>query len=98
MLDAAALRLCKPGVFVVNVSRGPVIDESALYSALDSGQVQAAALDVFEEEPLPADSPLRDLPQCIFGTHNGSNTKEAVRRASLAALEKIETFLGGIQG
>ena len=93
MLDARALRACKRGVFVVNVSRGQLIDEHALVEALRSGQVRAAALEVFEDEPLPASSPLRDFPQCIFGTHNSSNTKEAVRRASIAALGRLKTFL-----
>ena len=93
MLDARALCACKRGVFVVNVSRGQLIDEHALVEALRSGQVRAAALEVFEDEPLPASSPLRDFPQCIFGTHNSSNTKEAVRRASIAALGRLKTLL-----
>ncbi|MFT4850032.1 MAG: D-3-phosphoglycerate dehydrogenase, partial [Sediminicola sp.] len=49
--------------------------------------------DVFEEEPLAADSPLRAMPQCIFGSHNGSNTKEGVRRATIEAMTKIAGFL-----
>jgi D-3-phosphoglycerate dehydrogenase len=84
---------CKPGVFIVNVSRGQVIDERALAESLESGHVKAAALEVFEEEPLPASSALRRFPQCVFGTHNSSNTSEAVRRASVAALERLTTFL-----
>ncbi len=93
MLDADALSSCRRGVFVVNVSRGPIIDESALAEALESGRVRGAALEVFEEEPLPALSPLRDFPQCVFGTHNGSNTEEAVRRASADALGNLRSFL-----
>jgi D-3-phosphoglycerate dehydrogenase len=83
----------KPGAKVINVARGPLIDEQALIAALQSGQVSAAALDVFEEEPLAADSPLRAMPQCIFGSHNGSNTKEGVRRATIEAMTKIAGFL-----
>ena len=94
MLDADVLAMTKPGVYVVNVARGPLIDECALVAALQSGQVGAAALDVFEQEPLPVDSPLRDMPQCIFGSHNGSNTRDAVRRASHEAMEKLFRFLG----
>src|SRR3546814_1248497 len=60
MLDAEVLARAKPGVLVVNVARGPLIDETALISALHAGRVSAAALDVFEEEPLPPDSRLRD--------------------------------------
>ena len=95
MLNAEVLARCKPGVFVVNVARGPLIDEAALAAALQSGQVKAAALDVFEVEPLPADSPLRDIPQCVFGSHNGSNTKDAVRRASHTAMKHLFGFLRG---
>ncbi|GAB3334307.1 phosphoglycerate dehydrogenase [Marilutibacter aestuarii] len=93
MLNAEVLASAKPGVQVVNVARGPLIDEQALIDALQSGHVAAAALDVFEVEPLPADSPLRAMPRCIFGSHNGSNTKDAVRRASQEAMDKLFGFL-----
>lgn len=93
MLNSATLSLCKDGVFVVNVARGPLIDEPALIDALKLGKVKAVALDVFEEEPLPRNSKLKDMPSCIFGTHNGSNTKEAVIRASYIAIERMYKFL-----
>ncbi len=93
MLNQQTLGMLKFGLKIINVARGPLIDESALIAALQSGQVSAAALDVFEVEPLPQDSALRGMPQCIFGSHNGSNTVEGVRRASLAALDKIAGFL-----
>lgn len=93
MLNADTLALLKPGAQVINVARGPLIDEVALIAALQSGHIAAAALDVFEVEPLPAESPLRAMPRCIFGSHNGSNTIEGVRRASHAALEKLAGFL-----
>lgn len=95
MLDAAVLANVKQGVRVVNVARGPLIDESALIAALRSERVAAAALDVFEFEPLPVDSPLRGFPQCIFGSHNGSNTRDAVRRASHEAMARLFGFLRG---
>ena len=95
MLDAGVLARCKPGVHVVNVARGPLIDEHALIAALQAGHVRAAALDVFEDEPLPAASPLRAMPQCIFGSHNGSNTQDAVRRASHEAMARLFGFLRG---
>ena len=98
MLNAEVLNRCKPGVYVVNVARGPLIDEEALVSALLSGRVSAAALDVFEEEPLPADSPLRQMPACIFGSHNGSNTRDAVARASYEAIDKLHAFLTETKG
>jgi len=80
-------------VRIVNVSRGPVIEESALVAALNSGKVHSAALDVFEVEPLPNDTPLRGFERCIFGTHNGSNTVDAVRRASQQAMKLLFGFL-----
>jgi D-3-phosphoglycerate dehydrogenase len=94
MLNATTLAQAKPGVRVVNVARGPLIDEAALLAALQSGHVHSAALDVFEVEPLPAESPLRDLQQTIFGSHNGSNSADAVRRCSVFAVDKLLGYLG----
>jgi D-3-phosphoglycerate dehydrogenase / 2-oxoglutarate reductase len=94
MLNATTLAQAKAGVRVVNVARGPLIDEQALLQALESEHVYAAALDVFENEPLPLDSPLRTFERCIFGSHNGSNTKDAVERASLKAIQLLFDFLG----
>lgn len=93
MLNAQTIGQLKPGVRIVNVARGSLIDEHALTLGLVTGHVASAALDVFEQEPLPADSRLREMPQCIFGSHNGSNTLEAVRRASFTTIEKIAHFL-----
>jgi D-3-phosphoglycerate dehydrogenase len=93
MLNAEVLAQTKRGIRIVNVARGPLIDEKALIGALQSGHVYSAALDVFEVEPLPADSPLRDMERCVFGTHNGSNTIDAVIRASHEAIEKLGGFL-----
>jgi len=93
MVNADTLKQAKAGVRVVNVGRGPVIDEPALLAALSSGRVHSAALDVFEVEPLPGDSPLRRLPHCVFGSHNASNTADAVLRTSEIALRKLFDFL-----
>lgn len=93
IINKETINLAKDGVHIVNVSRGPLIDEAALSDALLSGKVASAALEVFETEPLPAGSPLRQFEQCIFGTHNGSNTVEAVRRASMKAIELLFGFL-----
>jgi glyoxylate reductase len=60
LVDETALRRMKPTAYLINTSRGPVVDEEALYRALKEGRIAGAALDVFETEPLPADSPLRD--------------------------------------
>lgn len=92
MLNTEVLDRCKPGVRVVNVARGPLIEEVALIAALQSERVHSAALDVFEEEPLPMNSPLRNMDRCIFGSHNGSNTVDGVIRASHSAIERLAGF------
>lgn len=94
MLNSETLANAKHGVRVVNVSRGAVIDESALVVALRSGKVHSAALEVFENEPLPMSSPLRQFDSCIFGSHNASNTSEAVRRTSERAMSILFELLG----
>ncbi|MGV1792726.1 NAD(P)-dependent oxidoreductase [Rhizobium sp. A37_96] len=93
MLDAGILARCKPGIRIVNVARGPLIDEAALIAALQSGHVHSAALDVFEIEPLPTNSPLREMERVILGTHNGSNTIDGVIRASHTAINRLADFL-----
>lgn len=94
MLDAEVLEQAKDGVYLVNVGRGPLIDEVALVAALESGKVRGAALEVMECEPLPDDSPLRQFDQCVFGSHNSSNTVEAVIRTSEVAIKQLFAYLG----
>jgi D-3-phosphoglycerate dehydrogenase len=77
MIDAAALGRMKRGAFLVNVARGGVVDEAALAGALESGQLAGAALDVFANEPLEPDSPLRDAPNIVLTPHLGASTSEA---------------------
>jgi D-3-phosphoglycerate dehydrogenase len=89
LMNEESLALMRRGAYLVNVARGPLIDEPALVRALRSGHLAGAALDVFEEEPLPPDSELRELDACVFGTHNASNTREAVLRASERALDNL---------
>lgn len=93
MLNSDVLNICKDGIRVVNVARGPLINEEHLIQALKDGKVHSVALDVFEEEPLPENSYLREHPFCILGTHNGSNAFEAVARTNLTALNKLFEFL-----
>jgi len=97
LLSDAAFSRMKQGVRLVNVSRGPVVDEAALVRALESGPVASAALDVFEEEPLPADNPLRRFEQLMFGAHNGSNTTEAVDRVNRLTVD-LALDLFGLSG
>lgn len=94
MLNSAIFSRVKRGVRVINVGRGGVIDESALEKALMSGQVYSAALDVFEAEPLSMNSYLQSHPHCVFGSHNSSNTSDAVERTSIVAIQKLFDFLG----
>lgn len=93
MLNAAVFARVKNGVRIVNVARGALISEFDLIDALESGIVHSAALDVFETEPLPMSSPLRKFERCILGSHNGSNTADAVMRASERAVELLFGFL-----
>jgi D-3-phosphoglycerate dehydrogenase / 2-oxoglutarate reductase len=94
IVNRETLALMKRGSFLVNVARGGLVDEKALVEALLTGHVAAAALDVFEVEPLAIDHPLRAFPQCVFGSHNGSNTTEAVLRTSERAVENLFRGLG----
>lgn len=93
MLNKEIIKKCKDGVRIVNVARGPLIDETELCESLVNGKVHSVALDVFEVEPLPMDSFLRTHPLCIFGSHNGSNTVEAVKKTNEKAIEKLMDFL-----
>ena len=88
-VDRDALTLMRDGSLLVNVARGPLVDETALDEALGSGRVAAAALDVFESEPPARDHPLLRYEQCVFGSHNGSNTREGVLRASERAVANL---------
>ena len=94
LLNAAAFAAMKPGMFLVNVSRGPLIDEAALAAALGSGKVAGAGLDVFEQEPLLAESPLRRFDQCVFTAHAGSSTEEAIARINQMTSDILFHVLG----
>lgn len=70
----------KPTAYLINTSRGPVVDEVALVGALQEGRIAGAALDVFEEEPLPTDSPLRTMDNCLMAPHNANSSVKARER------------------
>lgn len=93
MINNSVISQMKPEAYVVNVARGPLIDEAALIRALELDGLAGAALDVFDEEPLSDSSPLRRMPQCIFGSHNGSNTIDAVERASIEGISRLSELL-----
>ncbi|MEO0487295.1 MAG: phosphoglycerate dehydrogenase [Pseudomonadota bacterium] len=94
LFDMAALEAAKSGMRLVNVGRGPVVQEAAVVAGLESGKIHSAALDVFEIEPLPVESALRGFgPRCLFGSHNGSNTRDAVTAVSEKAVGLLKGFL-----
>lgn len=96
LLNASRLTIMRDDAFLVNVARGPVIDEPALVSALHDGKFAGVGLDVFEVEPLPADSPLREFTRVLLGAHNGSNTREGVARASSVAVDHLLRLLDAL--
>ncbi len=95
LMDAAAFEKMKPNAILINTSRGPVIDHPALYDALKRGRIFAAALDVTEPEPLPADSPLLALDNLIVVPHIASASRTTRARMSLMAAENLIAGLNG---
>src|SRR6185369_8517179 len=93
LVNAAALAKTKKGVRIVNCARGGIVDEQALADAITSGHVAGAALDVFADEPPPADHPLLRLPQVIATPHLGASTSEAQINVAVAIAEQINKFL-----
>ena len=97
MIDREAFRQMRPGAWLVNVSRGPLVHEAALVEALHSGRLGGAALDVFEIEPLPPSSDLRGFDQVILGSHNASNTTEAVARVNDLVIDHVLRGLAEVE-
>ncbi len=93
ILDAVRLRKAKPGIRIINCARGGLIDENALVKALHDGHVAAAALDVFEVEPLSADSPLRSAPNLVLTPHLGASTAEAQESVGIEIAHSIRAAL-----
>lgn len=93
IIGSAALEQLKKTAFLVNSSRGGVVDEEALAKALHNGDIAGAALDVFDTEPLPADSPLRTAPHLVLTPHLGASTVEAQEGVATEVAHKIELLL-----
>src|SRR5256884_7101256 len=93
ILDAARLQKTKRGVRIINCARGGLIDEPALVKALQDGQVASAALDVFEVEPLPTNSPLRGAPNLVLTPHLGASTAEAQESVGIEIAHSIRAAL-----
>jgi D-3-phosphoglycerate dehydrogenase len=95
MINAARLAQMKPTAYLINAARGGIVDENALLEAIEKGVIAGAALDVFEQEPLPADSPLLKHPRIITTPHLGASTVEAQALAGVDVAESVLTALAG---
>jgi D-3-phosphoglycerate dehydrogenase / 2-oxoglutarate reductase len=95
MFNAARLRLMKPSAYLINTARGGIVDETALYDALASGNLAGAGLDVFAQEPPPVGEPLHNLPNVIMAPHVAGVTYEAVDRMSEQTALNILSALDG---
>ena len=95
LFGAAQFAKMKSSAIFINAGRGPVVDETALIAALQSGEIHAAGLDVFEQEPLPVDSPLLSLPNVVALPHIGSATHET--RYNMAACA-VDNLIDALQG
>lgn len=93
MINAEAIAKMKKGVRIINCARGGIVNENDLVEAIKSGKVAGAALDVYEVEPLPKDSPLRSIPQIIMTPHLGASTEEAQDNVGIEIAEAITDFL-----
>jgi phosphoglycerate dehydrogenase-like enzyme len=93
LIDAEALRLVKPSAVLVNTARGALVDTDALLEALDEGRLAAAGLDVHEEEPLPADHPIRGCDRAILLDHAGWYSEESTEALQRGAIEAVVAVL-----
>ncbi|MBI5772333.1 MAG: phosphoglycerate dehydrogenase [Verrucomicrobia bacterium] len=95
LIGAAQLRRMKPSSYLINTARGAMVDEAALVRALEQGWIAGAALDAFSAEPLPADHPLRKVPNVLLTPHQAFNGRETGERVSLAAAQAIVDLMSG---
>ncbi|MBF0278659.1 MAG: D-2-hydroxyacid dehydrogenase family protein [SAR324 cluster bacterium] len=95
IVGSQELALMKPGSFLINTSRGPIVDENALIETLKNKQIAGAAIDVFDIEPLPADHPIRSLDNVVLTGHTGYLVQELYELVYGQALENIKQWRGG---
>lgn len=93
LIGTDAFAKMKDGAYLINCARGGIVDEAALMKALDAGKLSGAALDVFEQEPLPPDSPLLKRTDMVITPHLGASTDEAQVQVSLEVAEQINQYL-----
>lgn len=89
LIGKAQLEQMKTGAYLINTSRGPVVNEPELIDALQRGIIAGAALDVFEDEPLPADSPLRELDNCLLAPHTANSSPKAWNRVHESTVRNL---------
>ncbi len=94
LVNDDTLRLVRPGAVLVNTARGPIVDEAALVRALREGRLSGAALDVFEEEPLPTDSPLREMDNVLLAPHSSNASPRAWGRVHRSSIDQLVDVLG----
>lgn len=95
LIGAAELAMMKPTAFLINTARGPIVDEAALLQALHAGTIAGAGLDVYDQEPLPRDHPLRSAPRTILTPHVGYVNDGSYDSFYVQAVENICAFLDG---
>jgi phosphoglycerate dehydrogenase-like enzyme len=95
LVGARELGLMRPTAFLVNTSRGPIVDSGALLAALHAGNIAGAGLDVYDEEPLPAGHPFRSAPRTVLTPHLGYVTDDGYRIFYADAVEDIAAFAAG---
>ncbi|MGU9811275.1 D-2-hydroxyacid dehydrogenase family protein [Pseudomonas sp. LF052] len=96
LVDAQALGWMKPTARLVNTARGPIVDEQALVQALSTGRLAGAALDVYSQEPLPAEHPFRRLPNVLATPHVGYVSEQNYRQFYQQMIEAIQAWAGGM--
>jgi phosphoglycerate dehydrogenase-like enzyme len=95
LINAQALAAMKPGAYLVNVARGPVVDPNALNVALRDAQIGGAALDVFDHEPLPEDSPLWSAPNLTITPHSAGSSPHNPERNARFFLANLRRYVHG---
>jgi D-3-phosphoglycerate dehydrogenase len=97
MINAKTLAKMKPTAYLINTARGALINDEDLIAALDAGTIAGAALDVYAQEPLPADHPLRGAKRCILSPHNAFNSLESTQAMSWQAAANVLELMRGVR-